>query len=42
MCGLDRRFSRSTFSEDRPETFLLEMPVVGEHVGQPFAPHDIH
>ena len=24
------------------ETFLLEMPVVGEHVGQPFAPHDIH
>jgi hypothetical protein len=31
-----------SFAEDRPETFLLKMPVVGEHFIQAIAPHDLH
>jgi len=35
--------SFATFgAEERPEALLLEMPVVGEHVGQSFPAHGLH
>ena len=33
---------RSRIAKQRVKTFLFEVPVIGERIGQPFAAHGLH